>query len=239
MPYSLPTMPTRGSADILSLNSAIVSCRQCLRLVKWREDIARKKTKRFADQEYWGKPVPSFGDETARLMVVGLAPAAHGGNRTGRVFTGDESANWLYRALHKNGFANQPNSTHRGDGLKLHDCYITAVCHCAPPQNKLLLREIHNCRAFMLRELQLLKNLRVIVGLGKVGFDASFDCLRDLGWTSLKSRPKFGHGVTYRINESLTLIGCYHPSQQNTFTGKLTEKMLDNVFRKVRKTLEA
>jgi len=232
-------MTPRASADVFSLNSAIVACRQCPRLVKWREDIARKKTKRFAGQEYWGKAVPSFGDASARLMVVGLAPAAHGGNRTGRVFTGDESANWLYRALHKNGFANQPNSTHRGDGLKLNDCYITAVCHCAPPQNKLLLKEIHNCRPFMLREIQLLKNLRIIVGLGKVGFDASFDCLRKLGRTALKARPKFGHGVSYRINDSLTLVGCYHPSQQNTFTGKLTERMLDNVFRSAQKTLEA
>jgi len=231
-------MSRRAPADIPSLNSTVVSCRQCPRLVKWREDISRKKTRRFADQEYWGKPVPSFGDAAARLMVVGLAPAAHGGNRTGRVFTGDESANWLYRALFKNGFANQPHSTHRGDGLTLDNCYITAVCHCAPPQNKLLLKEIHNCRPFMLLELQLLKHLRVIVGLGKVGFEASFDCLRDLGWTALKARPKFGHGVSYRINDTVTLIGSYHPSQQNTFTGKLTEKMLNDVFRSARKILK-
>ena len=164
--------PLRIYANVTSINSDIIACRKCPRLVKWREAIARKKTKRFADQEYWGKPVPSFGDAKARVLVVGLAPAAHGGNRTGRVFTGDESANWLYRALHKNGFANQPHSTHRGDGLKLSDCYITAVCHCAPPQNKLLLKEINNCRPFMLQELQLLKNIRVVVGLGKVGFDA-------------------------------------------------------------------
>ena len=224
--------------ELSALHSDIISCRKCPRLVRWREDIARKKTKRFADQEYWGKPVPSFGDESAQLMVVGLAPAAHGGNRTGRVFTGDESANWLYRALHNNGFANQAHSTHRGDGLKLLNCYITAVCHCAPPQNKLLLKEIKHCRPFMLQELQLLKNLRIIVGLGKVGFDASFDCIRELGWTDLKARPKFGHGVMYRINDTITLLGCYHPSQQNTFTGKLTERMLDKVFRTARKILE-
>lgn len=231
-------MPRLTDTGLSSLNSEMISCRKCARLVIWREEIARKKTKRFADQEYWGKPVPSFGDENARLLVVGLAPAAHGGNRTGRVFTGDESANWLYRALHKNGFANQPHSTHRGDGLKLFNCYITAVCHCAPPQNKLLLKEINNCRSFMLQELRELEHLRAIVGLGKVGFDASFDSLRDLGWTDLKARPKFGHGVVYRINDRITLFGCYHPSQQNTFTGKLTERMLDSVFRKARRILE-
>jgi len=232
-------MPRRPYNDISSLNSEIISCRKCPRLVRWREGIAQKKTKRFADQEYWGKPVPSFGDVEARVLVVGLAPAAHGGNRTGRVFTGDESANWLYRALHKSGFANQAVSTHRGDGLKLSDCYITAVCHCAPPQNKLLLKEIKNCRPFMLQELPLLKHLRVVVGLGKTGFDASFDCFRLLGWTDLKARPKFGHGVSYRINRTITLLGSYHPSQQNTFTGKLTEAMLDKVFRLAQRMVEA
>jgi len=197
--------------------------------------VAKQKVKRFAGQEYWGKPLPSFGDSKARVLIVGLAPAAHGGNRTGRVFTGDESGNWLFRALFKNGFANQPHSTDRRDGLKLIGCYITAVCHCAPPQNKLLLSEIKNCRPFMLEELQLLKKLRVIVGLGKTGFDAAFDCVRELGWTEMRSRPKFGHGVSWRLNEELTLIGSYHPSQQNTFTGKLTEKMLNDVFRKARR----
>ncbi|MGA9408524.1 MAG: uracil-DNA glycosylase [Bacteroidota bacterium] len=226
--------PLRIYANVTSINSDIIVCKKCPRLVKWREAIARKKTKRFSGQEYWGKPVPSFGDAKARVLVVGLAPAAHGGNRTGRVFTGDESANWLYRALHKSGFANQPHSTHRGDGLKLSDCYITAVCHCAPPQNKLLLKEINNCRPFMLQELQHLKNIRVVVGLGKVGFDAVFDCLRELGWTDLKARPKFGHGVSYRINDNITLLGSYHPSQQNTFTGKLTEAMLNEVFQKAK-----
>ncbi len=231
----LPAMRRPATAEFTSLNSDIVSCRKCPRLVKWRERVARKKTRRFADQEYWGKPVPSFGGMDAAVLIVGLAPAAHGGNRTGRVFTGDESANWLYRALFRNGFASQPTSTHRGDGLKLRSCYITAVCHCAPPQNKLLLKEIHNCRPFMLRELRLLTKLAVVVGLGKTGFDAAFDSLRDSGLTLLKARPKFGHGVSYRINESVTLIGSYHPSQQNTFTGKLTEKMLDDIFRAARR----
>lgn len=203
--------------------------------MKWRESIAVKKTRRFADKSYWGKPVPSFGGFDARILVVGLAPAAHGGNRTGRIFTGDESGNWLYRSLFRNGFANQPQSIDRNDGLKLTGCYITAVCHCAPPQNKLLPLEIKNCRPFMIEELRRLKNLRVVVGLGKIGFDAVFDSIRLLGWTTLKARPRFGHGVSYRLNESLTLLGSYHPSQQNTFTGKLTERMLDDVFRKATK----
>jgi uracil-DNA glycosylase family 4 len=205
--------------------------------VKWCEEVAEKKTKRFAEWEYWARPVPSYGDAHARLLVVGLAPAAHGGNRTGRIFTGDESGNWLYRALHTAGFANQPFSTGRDDGLELTDCYITATCHCAPPQNKLLMREIMNCRPYMLKELRLLKDLRVIVGLGKIGFDSVFDCLRELRWTELKARPKFGHGVCYPINEWITLIGCYHPSQQNTFTGKLTKKMLDGIFQKTTRLL--
>ncbi len=224
-------MVSRPSPNIPSLQSKIISCRKCPRLVRWREDVAKKKTKRFAEWEYWGKPVPSFGDPDASLLVVGLAPAAHGGNRTGRIFTGDESGNWLYRTLHKSGFASQPSSTGRDDGMRLTGCYITAACHCAPPQNKLLQKEILNCRPFMLRELQLLKNLHVIVGLGKLGFDAVFDCVRELEWTALKSRPRFGHGVRYQLNDTLTLLGCYHPSQQNTFTGKLNEKMLDTLFR--------
>lgn len=227
------------SRSLSSPNKQIVTCRACPRLVEWREHIAQTKTKRFSDQSYWGKPIPGFGDPNARLLLVGLAPAAHGGNRTGRMFTGDESGNWLFRALHKADFANQAESVARDDGLKLNDCYITATCRCAPPQNKLLPQEISNCRPFILQEFQLLKNLRVIVGLGKIGFDAAFDCVRELGWTDLKSRPKFSHGVVARLNPSLTLIGTYHPSQQNTFTGKLTEKMLDNVFRIARKHLRS
>lgn len=229
---------TRPTPDCTrSLQSEIVSCRLCPRLVQWREAVAKKKTRRFVTQEYWGKPVPSFGKATARLLVVGLAPAAHGGNRTGRVFTGDESGNWLYRSLHRCGFANQADATHRGDGLRLIDCYITAVCHCAPPQNKLSHEEIGNCRPYMLRELLLLKNLRVIVGLGKIGFDAVFDCVKELGWTGVKARPKFGHGISYQLNGSIKLLGSYHPSQQNTFTGKLDEKMLDDVFRAAKRNL--
>ena len=232
-------MVLHPSPTILSLQSKIISCRKCPRLVRWRQEIAKKKTKRFASWEYWGRPVPSFGDINARLLIVGLAPAAHGGNRTGRIFTGDESGNWLYRALYKTGFASQAGSTGRDDGMKLTDCYITAACHCAPPQNKLLRTEIENCRPFMLQELQFLKRLRVIVGLGKLGFDALFDCVRELEWTKFTSRPRFGHGVRYQLNENIVLLGCYHPSQQNTFTGKLTEKMLNTLFRTARKMLDS
>lgn len=222
---------------ISALHKKIIACRACPRLVAWREHIAQIKTKRFSEWTYWGKPIPGFGDPDARLLLVGLAPAAHGGNRTGRMFTGDESGNWLFRALHKAGFANQGESISRDDGLKLTDCYITATCRCAPPQNKLLPQEIRNCRPFILREFHLLKNLRVVVGLGKIGFDAAFDCVKELGRTDLTSRPKFSHGAVARLNSSLTLIGTYHPSQQNTFTGTLTEPMLDSVFTKARKIL--
>jgi uracil-DNA glycosylase family 4 len=164
---------TQPMTELEKLQRRIVHCRLCPRLVRWREEVAKQKTKRFASSEYWGKPVPSFGDPRAQLLLVGLAPAAHGGNRTGRMFTGDRSGEWLYRALHKSGFANQPTSLERDDGLRLSNCSITATCRCAPPQNKLLPFEILQCRPFLLRELELLKRLRVIVGLGKVGFDAA------------------------------------------------------------------
>ncbi|MDE3057387.1 MAG: uracil-DNA glycosylase [Bacteroidota bacterium] len=221
-----------------ALQKRVIACKTCPRLVEWRTTIAEKRTRRFAEWKYWGKPVPSFGDTNARLLLVGLAPAAHGGNRTGRMFTGDESGNWLFRALFNAGFSTQPTSTDRSDGLKLYDCYITATCRCAPPKNKLLRDEIRNCRPFLLKELSLLKNIRVVIGVGKIGFDAAFDSFRKLCRTQLKSRPKFGHGVIYKLNENVTLIGTYHPSQQNTFTGKLTENMLNEIFTKARKMLD-
>lgn len=220
-----------------SLEQEIVSCRKCLRLVDWREEVAQKKTKRFRDHEYWGKPVPGFGDPDAEILLVGLAPAAHGANRTGRMFTGDESGNWLYRSLQKAGFANQSTSTTRGDGLILTNCYITATCRCAPPQNKPLPEEIRNCRPYILREIQLLKNLKVIIGLGRIGFDAAFDCVKELGWTTLKPKPKFSHGGIINLGTQYTLIGSYHPSQQNTFTGTLTQPMFDSIFRKAKKII--
>jgi uracil-DNA glycosylase family 4 len=223
--------------ELERLQNKIVNCRLCPRLVRWREKVAHEKTVRFKDWLYWGKPNPSFGDSKARLLLVGLAPAAHGGNRTGRMFTGDRSGDWLYRTLYRFGFANQPTSTSREDGLRLTDCYITATCRCAPPANKLLPREVLDCRPFLLREIELLRMVRVVVGLGKVGFDNAFNAYRELGLTSLKTRPEFAHGATYRLNEDVTLIGSFHPSQQNTFTGKLTQAMFNAVFREAKKLI--
>lgn len=223
--------------SLAQLQEKIIRCRLCPRLVRWREQIAREKTRRFADWDYWGKPNPSFGDPNAQLLLVGLAPAAHGGNRTGRMFTGDRSGDWLYRALYKAGFANQPTSVSRDDGLKLSNSYITATCRCAPPLNKLLPSEIRNCRPYLLRELQLLKNVRVIIGLGKVGFEAAVGSFQELGWSTLERKPKFGHGVEYALNDRVTLLGSFHPSQQNTFTGRLTQPMFDAVFRRAKQFL--
>ena len=229
----------KGSKDTIGHVAAeIIACSRCPRLVEWREEAASSPPARYRGEEYWARPVPGFGDPKARLLLVGLAPAAHGGNRTGRVFTGDRSGDWLFRALHKAGFANQPISIHQGDGLKLTDAFITAACRCAPPANKPLPQELANCRPFLLREIELLTNLRVILGLGKIGFDTAFDALRALGKTHLKSRPKFSHGAETPVSENLTLLGTFHPSQQNTFTGKLTEPMLDAVFARARELLD-
>ncbi len=220
---------TKRTDELIRLNTRIVSCRRCPRLVAWREAIAQSKTRRFRDQEYWGKPIVGFGDPDARVVLVGLAPAAHGGNRTGRMFTGDESGNWLFRALYETGFANQPESVGRDDGLQLRDCYITASVRCAPPQNKPTKEEFANCRPYLLEELSLLKNLRVVVGLGKIGFDAAASALKELGLIEYRKRPQFGHGVHYRFGV-IHLLGTYHPSQQNTFTKKLTRPMLRRIF---------
>jgi uracil-DNA glycosylase family 4 len=221
----------RMTDSFAKLNRDIIACRLCPRLVKWREQVAREKVKRHAAEDYWGKPVVGFGDPAARLMLVGLAPAAHGGNRTGRVFTGDRSGDWLFRALHKAGFANQAGSTHLRDGLALEDCYVAAAARCAPPDNKPLPEEFATCRPFLLRELRLLKNLRVVVGLGKSGFDHAFSALKEIrALPPGTPRPAFGHGVEYTLAPGLALLGTFHPSQQNTFTGRLTEAMLDAVF---------
>lgn len=224
-------------SELEKLQERVVACRLCPRLVQWREEIAREKTKRFADCIYWGKPNPSFGDQRAEVVLIGLAPAAHGGNRTGRMFTGDRSGDWLYRALHKAGFANQPTSESRKDGLRLRNCYITATCRCAPPQNKLLPKEIQNCRPYLLKELQLLTNVRIIVGLGKIGFDSASSAIQELGWARFERKPSFSHGAEYTISDRLTLLGSFHPSQQNTFTGKLTEPMFDSIFRRANSLL--
>ncbi len=225
-----------AASELQKLQSQIIACRKCPRLVRWREKVAREKVKRFANEEYWGKPIPSFGDPDARLLLVGLAPAAHGGNRTGRMFTGDNSGNWLYRALHKAGFANQAESTHRNDGLKLTDCYITATLRCAPPFNKPTPKEILNCRPFLLQEIELLRNVQVVIGLGKIGFEAAINGYRELGKIELKAKPKFAHCATYKFG-GITFIASFHPSQQNTFTGKLTEAMFDKVFSTAKKFL--
>ena len=178
-----------------------MQCTRCPRLVRWRERVARQKAPRFIEVEYWGKPVPRLGDPNARLLIVGLAPAAHGGNRTGRMFTGDRSGDWLYRSLHKFGFANQPYSIARDDGLKLKDCYITASLRCAPPQNKPLPIELARCRPYLLKELMLLRRVRVVAALGKIAFDTVFDAFKELEMASLLKRPAFGHGKEWKLND--------------------------------------
>ena len=226
-------------AKLLQAQDEIVSCRRCTRLVEYRARVAHEKVRRFRDWEYWGRPVPSLGEIGSRLLIIGLAPAAHGGNRTGRIFTGDRSGDWLYRALYNSGFANQPASTHRDDGLQLIDCYITAAIHCAPPENKPLPSELANCRPYLFEELQRLKSVRVVVPLGLVGFKTYFLSRKQLGWNNPSPLPPFGHGLERKLPDGVTVISSYHPSQQNTQTGKLTKEMLDDVFRKARKILEA
>jgi uracil-DNA glycosylase family 4 len=216
----------------------IIDCRRCPRLVTYREEVARTKVRRFRDWEYWGRPVPSLGQLNARLLVIGLAPAAHGGNRTGRIFTGDRSGDWLYRALFNFGFANRPTSTHRGDGLKLIDSYITAAIHCAPPDNKPLPSEFKNCRPYLTEELQRLKNSRVVVALGLIAFKAYLTARKELGWNNPMPAPPFGHGLSCKLADDVTIISSYHPSQQNTQTGKLTVEMFDEIFRKARAVIE-
>jgi uracil-DNA glycosylase family 4 len=211
-----------------ALREQVVRCRLCPRLVAWREEVARTKRSAFASEEYWGRPLPGFGDPRARLIVLGLAPAAHGGNRTGRVFTGDRSGDWLFRAMHKAGLANQPTSTNRDDGLRLRDAYVTAAVKCAPPANRPTPQERDNCLPFFLRELELLRRGRVIVCLGSFAWDAALRALATAGHR-VRPRPSFGHAAEAVVGP-YTLIGSYHPSQQNTFTGKLTEAMLDSVF---------
>ncbi len=217
------------------LQAVLPNCSLCPRLVKWREEVAHTKVARYQAWHYWGKPVPSLGDSTAQLLVVGLAPAAHGGNRTGRIFTGDRSGDWLYRSLHKFGFANQPKSTHRGDGLQLIHCYITAAVHCAPPDNKPTPEEIRNCQPYLVREWELLSQIRVVVALGRLAFDNVWQL--GCGHDGPK-RPSFQHGLEVPLDEGKTLIASYHPSQQNTFTGKLTVSMFDGIFQRARKLIE-
>jgi uracil-DNA glycosylase len=218
----------------LAAQGDIINCRRCPRLVEYREDVARTKVRRYRDWDYWGRPVPSFGRVSAQLLIIGLAPAAHGGNRTGRVFTGDRSGDWLYRALYNFGFANQPTSTDRKDGLQLIDSYITAAIHCAPPDNKPLPSEYKNCRPYLLEELKQLKRVRAVVVLGFIAFKNYFSARKELGKVNPVPLPPFGHGSWAELPDGITLISSYHPSQQNTQTGKLTVEMFDDVFRRAR-----
>jgi len=224
---------------LASLNASIVRCRRCPRLVAHREAVAAAPPPRYAGQTYWARPLPGFGDARAQLLLVGLAPAAHGGNRTGRMFTGDQSGTWLFRALHEAGFANQPTSERRGDGLRLRDAYITAAIRCAPPANKPAPAELMACRPYLLEELQRLSRVRVIVGLGRIGWATYLRARRALALAPPLATPKFGHAVPTSFGDGATLLGCYHPSQQNTFTGKLTRPMLRGVFVTARRLLEA
>jgi uracil-DNA glycosylase family 4 len=215
----------------LQIQREVIVCRRCPRLVAWREAVAKDPPRRFAGQLYWAKPVPAFGDPAARVLIVGLAPAAHGGNRTGRMFTGDESGNFLFEALHTVGLANQPESVGRGDGLDLSGALLSAACRCAPPDNRPTPEEFDNCRQYLQREVALLGKPRVLVALGALAFDASLRVLADSGRLVGKPRPRFAHGASYSIGDD-RLFATYHPSQQNTFTGRLTQRMLREVLRR-------
>ena len=212
-------------AAIKQLNDSIIECKRCPRLVRWREAAAKNPPRRYLGQRYWAKPLPGFGDPKASLLIVGLAPAAHGGNRTGRMFTGDRSGDWLYGALHAAGFANQANSDHRDDGLRLRECYITAAVHCAPPGNKPAIGEFQRCRPYLVQELKHFRQVKVVIALGKIAFDSFIKAYEEAGGTITKPRPKFGHGVAVDLPNGQRLICSYHPSQQNTFTGKLTRQL--------------
>ena len=232
-------LPFRPMRALSVLHQQIENCALCPRLNEYRKVVAQHKVKRFQDWTYWGRPVPGFGDPMARVLVLGLAPAAHGGNRTGRVFTGDRSGDWLYEALHRFGFANQPTSTHKDDGLELRDCYIAAAVRCAPPANKPLVEEFDTCRRYLLEELRLLRRIVVVIALGKIAFEEYLKSCREFGHLIGSPKPSFSHGVLVPLPWNVSLVGSYHPSQQNTFTGKLTRPMFHRVFRHARKILDA
>jgi uracil-DNA glycosylase family 4 len=231
MRSSSPPASSAASDGLTRLAARVARCRACPRLVAHRERVARERVARFRDWTYWGRPVPGFGDPAARLLVVGLAPAAHGGNRTGRIFTGDESGNWLYRALHAAGLANQPTSVSRDDGLRLVDAYVSAAARCAPPGNRPTPEELARCRPFLVEELRLLDRLRVVVALGRIAHEGVLAAFAARGDALPRPRPAFAHGAEHRLPNGLLLLCSYHPSQQNTFTGRLTRAMLDDVFR--------
>jgi len=230
------------AADFHSLAATIIACRKCPRLVRYREQVARIKKREFKLWEYWGKPLPGFGDPEAELVILGLAPAAHGGNRTGRMFTGDSSGQWLMRALHRAGFASQPTSEHRDDGLTLRNAFITATVRCAPPDNKPTRKEIANCSGYLRQELALLRRARVVVTLGQIAYSTFLTLAQQYGVALPRPRPRFKHGAVYRLRTMPPIpplvIASYHPSRQNTQTGRLTEAMLDRVFGRARRLLQ-
>lgn len=227
-----------SAPELDALAAEVHGCRACPRLVEWREEVAADPPRRHRGEEYWGRPISGFGDPAAHVAVVGLAPAANGANRTGRVFTGDRSGDWLYAAMYRAGYANQPESVSADDGLRLRDAWVSAVVRCAPPANKPTPEERDRCLPYLERELRLLGGLRVIVALGSFGWDGCLRALRANGAEVPKPKPRFGHGSEAALGE-VTLLGCFHPSQQNTFTGKLTEPMIDAVFARARELSES
>lgn len=232
-----PKLMSLPAATLASLRESIIACTRCPRLVEHRQRVILHRPRRFREWPYWARPLPGFGDPLARLLVLGLAPAAHGGNRTGRVFTGDRSGDWLFAALHRFGFANQPVSRHRDDGLTLHDAYIAASVRCVPPENRPLPQELANCRPFLLAELALLSRIQVVVALGRIAFTTYLAACQDAGLPLPSPRPRFAHGALYAMPHGVTLIASYHPSQRNTQTGLLTQAMFDEVFQKARALL--
>jgi uracil-DNA glycosylase family 4 len=232
----MPVEPDNESA-LRDLSERVAACRRCPRLVEWREEVAADPPRRYRGEDYWARPLPGFGDPAARLVVVGLAPAAHGANRTGRMFTGDRSGEWLYGALHRAGYANQPESLHRNDGLALRDAYITAIVRCAPPANKPTPAERDECLPWLDEELRLLGRARVFLALGSFAWDGLLRALRALGHEIPTPKPRFGHGAETDVGP-YGLLGSYHPSQQNTFTGKLTLEMIDAVMARARELCE-
>jgi uracil-DNA glycosylase family 4 len=234
------TIWCNGAMEWLAiLNKEVIGCTRCPRLVEYREQVAREKRRAYRDWEYWGKPVPGFGDPKARVLIMGLAPGAHGSNRTGRPFTGDASGNFMYPVLYETGFANQPTATDRNDGLKLKDLYITAAVRCAPPDNKPLPSELAECSVFLDRELEGLKHVKVVVALGKIGFDAYLNYLKRGGLLKSRAPYIFKHGAHYPLPDGRILLASYHPSNQNTQTGKLTREMFVKIFREARRRAES
>ncbi len=221
------------------ISDELIACRRCPRLTAWRERVAEEKRPSFASESYWGKPVPGFGDSRAGVVVVGLAPAAHGANRTGRMFTGDRSGAFLFASLHRTGFANQPDSSHAGDDLTLTGLYITSAVKCAPPGNRPTSEEENNCSAWLLAEMRAMADPEVVVALGGLAFVRLLRIGRSLGWAIESPRPKFGHGAEVEVSPSTTLLASFHPSQQNTFTGRLTPAMMDAVFERARRLIGA